>query len=222
MPIWRNSESFAPATIKVGIVHKSGRVEGPSPGSTFALPEYVDDDSSDSGDEESVEADEELAVSHMQGQSKQPSVDLTERRRQVEMVDLTDKGMSSNVDSTADDLIDLTSPPRAISPDMVNEQENDENLRVLHATAMILDKIVDTRSDRDGSNMRSPFSQASDAEPESLSPSGPGSDSTESEMGMDDNGSDDDEGSSSDDQIADWDAEYSSDDDVLDEGKCPH
>jgi hypothetical protein len=221
VPIWRNSESFAPATIKVGITHKSGTDRRPTPGSTFALPEYVDDESSDSSDDGSEEAEEELMVSHMQGRSKATIVDLTEARQQVDKVDLTDGDMSSNMDCTADNLIDLTSPPRAVSPDIEDEQENEEDLRVLHATAMILDKIVDNRSDRDSSDIGSPSSQDSDAEPQSLSLSDSESNSTESEIGMGDDRSDDDEGSNSDDQKADWDAEYSSDDDVLDEGKPP-
>lgn len=213
--------SFTPATIKVGITHKPGRVRGTAPGSTFALPEYVDDESSDSSDEESSEPDEELVVSHIQGRSEPSSVELAAGGRQVDMVDLTDRDVSSNMDRTAGDLIDLTSPPRALSPDMEDDQENEEDLQVLHATAVILDKIVDNRSDRDGSDVGSPLSQDPDGEAESLGLSESMSDSAESEIGMDDDRSDDDEGSSSDEQKADWDAEYSSDDDVLDEGTSP-
>jgi len=236
VPIIRNSESFAPATIKVGISHESAGHRSPVPGSTFALPEYVDDESScSSSDNESEEPEEELIGSYEHGQNLPAGVELTKGRQEVDMVDLTDKDMPGDMGrSDADGLIDLTSPPRAVSPDMDDDEEdedqenddreNDEELRVMHATAMILDKIVDNQSDRDAASIASLSSQDSDVEPEEAHNinSDSGSDVTDSEMGIADDRSDDDEGNDSENEKGDWDAEYSSDDDVLDEGKPLH
>lgn len=226
MPIWRNQETFAPATVMVEITHESGRKPSPAAGSTFALPEYVDDESSSSDDdveavEESEEAEEYLHEAKIHAPSKLTIVDLTQGQREADIVDLTDKEVPRDMDHTANGLIDLTSPPRASSPDMEAE-ENEAELQVLHATARILDKIVNNPSDRDESDIRTPSSPESDDGDNSLNLTDDETDSTDSMPSMEDvggNHSDDDEGSNSDDEIPDWDAEYSSDDDVLDEGE---
>ena len=138
------------------------------------------------------------------------------------MVDLTDSEMSDDMDHTAGHLIDLTSPPSAQSPASEAEQEEDQDVQVVQATAGILDKIVGNEFAWDDSDNDSLCSRESDIEGASINLSDDdASDSTDSELGMEeleDDRSDDDEGSNSDDEKADWDAEYSSDDDILDEG----
>jgi hypothetical protein len=180
------------------------------------------DDEMSSSEEESGEIAEELAVSQSKSQNKQDIVDLTQSGRQVDMIDLTDKDMLSDLDrADAGDLIDLTSSTRAASADMQGETESQEDTRIIQATAKILDDIDDNESNREASDMTSPSPEHSVAGPDS---DGFSSDletnSTDSDVDMDDDHSDDDEDidGDSDDEKENWDAEYSSDDDVLDEG----
>ncbi|KAB5554518.1 hypothetical protein GE09DRAFT_131015 [Coniochaeta sp. 2T2.1] len=227
LPITRNLECFAPATIEVGITHyRCPPVHrNQTAGSTFALPEYVDDESSSSdGDAQEQEADN--IVSDIQGTSKPTAiVDLTEAQQQVDMVDLTDEDLSASPAPESEHLIDLTSPLRAASPDMEAEEEEDdmveEDVRVLNVTSMTLDNLMDN-SDKYISDVESRCSEDSDDSDQSINLGGEEIDSTNSEASdeiiddVDHNRSDDDEGSNSESENADWDAEYDSDDDVLD------
>ena len=221
-------ECFAPATIEVGITYYRcpPTHQNQNAGSTFALPEYVDDESS-SGGEDIQELEPENIVPDIHGGSKPAAiVDLTEGPHRVDVVDLTDKDGAASPAPQSEDLIDLTSPLRADSPDIGAEEVEDvdeDDLEALKATAMTLDNLMDD-SDKDISDVESHSSQDSDDSDRSVNLGEEDMDSTESEASdeienVGSNCSDDDEGSNSESEKADWDAEYSSDDDVLDHGK---
>lgn len=244
IPIWRNQESFNPATVKVDISHPTvttpGR--GPAAGSTFALPEFVDDESSSSSDDDLEEVEEKTFVSNIQGPTKSTLVALSEgvAQREIDLIDLTDSE-SNDMDRTAGRLIDLTSPPRAASP--VQSEQPDKDAGAMHSHIMnpnpsrlgdhgpdgadsdIL-SIVSEGSYPDRESLRLSDDEDTDSVDSGLSEDSMSIDSGFSDDDMVDDHSDDDEGmsiregSSISSDRGDWDAEYSSGDDVLDHGKC--
>lgn len=202
----------------------------PALGSTFSVPEFVDDSSSD-------EEDTEPAV------SPSPITPKVSPVRPQDVVDLTTEADN--------DLIDLTSPIRPLSPalpedhhmnDELEDQPMSDNMASerMPASASAAVAIVDDASELSYNGSPSIRSYDDDGE-EIDDDSDDGSDSTSSmgegidwnsrrsksvESGSDK--SDDDNASSLDnDSIADdsefgshhgYDAEYSSDDDVIDQG----
>jgi hypothetical protein len=179
----------------------------------------VDDDSSSSDDED------DLVISHSQAPSKPDVVVIAERKNGVELVDLT----YSEMDRTADNLIDLTSPPRAESPEFGGEEHDAAEVdKILNASAKYLEKHIDHASDIEDTDIRRSSSHDSAITSESIQLSDDDedshlSDSDDRELDIDEDSlSSDDEDedlTDSDDEVKDWDAEYSSDEDVLDAGK---